>query len=295
MSRVCVLLAAAAMALAGCGASNDAAEPVVEITQRPSTEVPGTEWQLVGVRQAGVTVPTRPNLDVTFVVRPKGRFLLRSCNNLFGDVVFGASTATFDAGSTTRRICPGAAGEVEHAVRSALEGVMEWKAGDRQLWLTNAANDVRLEFRVKDPAQPPVSAVLVATVPGTALGCRIMAGVAEGGERLYALARIRAGGPWRLVRSGPVAPGDGPLLAWELLDSASGRQCTAGFAPPETARVGYQARPDAEIVDLDVHRVAGIATPIYTGLLDPIRSAEPGRLRAYDTAGNVLAVWAVVS
>lgn len=293
--RLGVFPAVAALVLAGCGAANDAAEPTVTTVQRPALEVPGTEWQLVGVRQAGVTSPTRPNLDVTLVVQPTGRFLLRSCNNLFGDAVFGASTAMFDAGASTRRICPGAAGEVEQAVRSALEGEVAWLVEGRELSLTNMDHDVRLDFRVKDPAQPPVSAVLVAAVPGLPLGCRIMAGVAEGGERLYALAQTRVDGPWRLVRTGPAAPGDGPMLARELLDGDSGRQCAAGFAPPATARVGYQARSDGPVVDLQLHRAPGISTPIYTGVLSSTPSAEPGRVRAYDAEGRVLTVWAALS
>lgn len=293
--RHSALFAAAALALAGCGASKDGAEPVVEVAQRPSVEVPGTEWQLVGVRQAGVTVPTRPNLDVTFVVEPSGRFLMRSCNNVFGDSVFGESTAMFDPGLATSRICPGAAGEVEQAIRSTLDGEVAWRAEGRRLSLTNMDHDVQLDFRVKDVAQPPVSAVLVAAVPGTALGCRIMAGVAAAGERLYALAQTRVDGPWRLVRSGPAAPGDGPMLARELVDAESGRQCTAGFAPAATTRVGFQARSDAPVVDLRLHRVPGISTPIYTGLLESVPSAEPGRLRAYDDAGHVLAVWTAPS
>lgn len=294
--RAGVFLAVAALALAGCGASKDAAEPTVATVQeRPPVEVPGTEWQLVGVRQAGVTSPTRPNLDVTLVVQPTGRFLLRSCNNLFGDVVFGASTAMFDAGTSTRRICPGAAGEVEQAIRSTLEGEVGWLVEGRELALTNLDHDVRLDFRVKDPAQPPVSAVLVAAVPGMPLGCRIMAGVAEAGERLYALAQTRTDGPWRLVRTGPAAPGDGPLLARELLDTDSGRQCTAGFVPPATIRVGYQARSDGPVVDLALQHVEGMSTPIYTGVLELTPSAEPGRVRAYSANGQVLAVWTAPS
>ncbi|MGQ0845161.1 MAG: META domain-containing protein [Sporichthyaceae bacterium] len=294
-ARVVSSLAAFAL-LAGCGAAEQDAAPVVQAgSPTPAVALERTEWQLVGVRQAGVTVPTRPNLDVTMVVEPSGRFLLHACNNVFGEVVLGASTAMFDGRSTTRRACSGAASEVDAAVRSALLGEVGWEIAGRLLSLSTLDQDVRLDFRVKDPAQPPVSAVLVATVPEMPLGCRIMAGVAESGERLYALAQTREDGPWRLVRSGPAAPGDAPILAPELQDAATGRQCTAGFAPGAAARVAYQARPDAPPVDLALHRVSGIATPVYTGILERTPSAEPGLIRVYDAGGRVLQVWSTLA
>jgi heat shock protein HslJ len=290
-----VLSVLAALSLAGCGAADEPSSPVVQTAPAPAVGLERTTWQLIGVRQAGVTVPTRPNLDVTLVVEPTGRFLLRACNNVYGDVVLGATNAMFDGRSNTRRVCSGAAAEVDAAVRTALLGEVTWTIEHRGLSLATKDDDVQLDFRVKDPAQPPVSAVLVAAVPGMPRGCRIMAGVGEFGTRLYALAQTRRDGPWRLVRSGPAAPGDAPILAPEMLDSAQGRQCTAGFAPEEAARVAYQAGPDAPVVDLDLHRVPGIATPVYTGVLLAAPAAEPGRIRAYDAQGRVLAVWSTVA
>lgn len=291
--RTRVMLTAVVLVLSGCGASDEQAAPVVQTPSVPVVQLERTVWQLVGVRQAGVTVPTRPNLDVTLVVQPEGRFLLRSCNNVFGDLVFGKSTAMVDGGSGTRRVCPGAAGEVDEILRSAMVGEVAWNLQGRGLSLTNIDHDVRLEFRVKDPSQPPTSAVRVATVGGLAQGCRVMVGLAEAGERLYALARTRPGGPWRLVRGGPAAPGDAPLLAPELLDPVTGRRCTAGFAPPQTARVGYQLGGDGPIAELRLHRAPGIASPVYAGVLESHDSSEPGRLRAYDAQGRVLALWSL--
>lgn len=288
-----MMLTAALLVLAGCGAADEQASPVAAEPSRPAAEFERTVWQLVGVRAAGVVVPTRPNLDVTLVVQPGGRFLVRSCNNVFGDLVLGESTAMVDGGSGTNRVCPGAAGEVDEMLRSAMFGEVGWKLEDRSLSVTNIDHDVRLDFRVKDPSQPPTSAVRVATVGGLAQGCRIMVGVAEAGERLYALARTRPGGPWRLVRGGPAAPGDAPLLAPELLDRTTGRSCTAGFAPPQAVRVGYQIGGDGPVAELRLHHVAGIGSPVYAGVLESHDSAEPGRLRAYDAQGRVLALWSL--
>ncbi len=286
-----VVLVGAVLGLGGCGAAEDRAEPVVQAPVQVSVPVEQTVWQLVGVRQAGVTVPTRPNLNVTLVVQPAGTFLLRACNNIFGDVVLGKSTAMFDGGTGTRRVCPGAAAEVDEALRSALVGEVAWEQVDRSLVLTNVDHDVRLDFRVKDRAQPPTSAVRVASVAGSIVGCRIMAGRAEAGDRLYALAQTRPGGPWRLVRGGPAAPGDAPLLAPELLNRATGQTCTAGFAPVGATRVEFQPGESGPTEDLGLHRVPGIEAPIYTGVVASGGSAEPGRVRAYDAAGRVLAVW----
>lgn len=287
--RAGLLLCATALVVAGCGAAEERADPVVQAAA--SIPLVGTEWQLVGMHQAGVTVPTRPNLDVTFTVQPDGRFQSKACNNVSGQVVLGASTAMFDGGSATDWVCPGAAAEVDGALRSTLHGAVNWVIEGRTLRMDNAEHDVRLEFRVKDQAQPPTSAVTVASLEGSAPGCRIMVGTTDSGERLYALGQLRAGGPWRLVRSGPAAPGDAPLLAPELLDRSTGRTCTAGFAPASATRVAFQAGAEGPETELTLHRMAGIASPIYVGVIAPSTSAEPGRVRAYDADGRVLALW----
>lgn len=288
--RAAPFLCAVALVVAGCGAAEESAEPVVQV----SAPIPlaDTDWQLVGVHQAGVTVPTRPNLDVVLAVEPDGQFLTTTCNTVSGDVVIDGSTAVFDGGSATHWPCPGAGAEVDGVVRSALQGVVSWVIEGRTLRIENAARDVRLEFRVKDQAQPPTSAVTVASREGVVPACRVMAGItAAGDERLYALGQLRPAGPWRLVRNGPAAPGDAPLLAPELLDRDTGRTCTAGFAPPGTARVTFQAGAEGPEAELDLHRAPGIASPIYVGTIAPSTSAEPGRVRAYATNGRVLALW----
>lgn len=286
-------LCAAALGVAGCAAADDGPEPVVPA----SVEAPlvGTEWQLVGVHQAGVTVPTRPNLDVTLVIGPDGRFSAKACNRVSGTAVLGASSAMFDGGTATDWVCSGASAEADAALRSALHGSMEWVVEGRSLRMVNAANDVRLDFRVRDQAQPPTSAVTVASLDAAGPACRVMVGVTDAGDRLYALGRTRPDGPWRLVRTGPVAPGDAPLLAPELLDRDTGRACTVGFAPLGTVRVTFRLGADGPESDLDLHHVAGIRAPIYVGVIAPNGSAEPDRVRAYDAAGRVLGVWSVPS
>ena len=250
-----------------------------------------TDWQLVAVHRAGVTVPTRPNLDVVLAVEPDGQFLTTTCNTVSGGVVLDGSIAVFGGSTATDWPCPGAAAEVDGAMRSALHGAVTWAIEGRTLRIDNPAQDVRLEFRVKDPAQPPTSAVRVAAIEGTTPACRIMAGVTVAGERLYALGQQRPGGPWRLVRGGPSAPGDAPLLAPELLDRESGRACTTGFAPPGTSRVAFQPGAEGPETDLDLHRAPGMTSKIFVGVIAPSTSAEPGRVRAYDADGRVLALW----
>jgi hypothetical protein len=81
------------------------------------------------------------------------------------------------------------------------------------------------------------------------------------------------------------------LLSPALLDRESGRTCTTGFVPSGTARVTVQPGAEGPETDLGLHRVAGSTSPIYVGVIAPSTSAEPGRVRAYDAAGRVLALW----
>jgi heat shock protein HslJ len=279
----------AAALLAGCGGgAPKVAQPVVNEHALRPTPLIGTTWSLIGATQQTGTLIARPNVDVTLQVQPDGHYLLHSCNNVFGVATTTGPRATFDGGSDTWRHCPGLADQVDQLVAAVLPGHVEWAIDGSTLTVTNPATRIALEFRVRDGA-PPLDAAPVVTVVDGAVRCRLVAGHTADGDRLYALARTRPNGPWRLLPSGPAAPGDGPLLAPQLTDSEADRACVAGFAPPGTATMRFRA-PGRTPQDVPLHHATAIADAIYVGVLPS--AATGGQLIAYDAAGHELGRWA---
>jgi heat shock protein HslJ len=280
------LLAAAALAGCGGGAAG-AGRPVAAVATLRPTPLVGTTWLLTRVTQPAGATAARPTVDATLLIKDDGHYLLRSCNNIFGTVTTTGAAADFTGGSDTWRHCPGVAGRIDDAVAAALPGHVHWAVDGSRLTISNPAGTA-LEFRVRDGA-PPLDAAPVTTLIDGAVRCRLIAGHTADGDRLYALTQVRTDGPWRLVPTGPAAPGEGPLLIPQVTDSRPARDCAAGFAPAGTATVTYRA-PGGTTTDLPLHRVVGFPDPVYVGGV--LSGVPTGRLVAADAAGYQLSDWA---
>lgn len=277
--------------LGGCGGVSPKTTPVAQVVPavrqgiREPFALQGTQWELVRVQRGDEWLWARPNLDSTLVVDSDGKFLLNGCNNVAGSVVPGPDLALFDGGTITWRHCPGVEGQIDGALAKALQGSVAWAIHDRSLELRPVGSGLRLQFRVKDVAQPPVSAATVATVLDGRASCRILVGATEAGERLYALAQTRRDGPWRLLPGGPAAPAEGPVLATQLLDESSRRRCVTGFAPAGATEGAFGGTGVSQNVAL--YRVPGIEAPAYAAVVP----AAGGILRFYDENNAELASW----
>lgn len=255
--------------------------------------VVGTTWQLVAVVKGERRTAARPNLDATLEFSREGNFRLDTCNLLWGSVSLIPSRAVFGNQYQARRHCAGVAGYVDRAAHTVLRGLADWSLDDRGLHVRSPDRDLALQFREAGTDQPPVDARELGTLDTAKANCRLLIADTADGSRLYLLARTRAGGPWRLLPGGPIAPGDNPALHPSLAGHGqrSGSQsrgvwtCTAGFAPAQTATVAYRA-PGRAPVPLRVHRWANAV--VYLG---PVHRVPDGRITAYDRQGVARAQW----
>lgn len=264
---------------------NPAAVPVAE-----PVKLADVSWQLVRVTADGRTVLTRPNLDHTLEISADGRYLFSSCNNAFGGALVGTGTLHADGGTNTARECAGAAGFVDAAVHRAVPGDLEWTIAGRRLTLTSPIEGVEMEFRVKDRMRPPTTAAEVATVEAGGVWCRAVVGGKADAERLYVLTRKRINGPWRLLESGPAAPGEGPIRSPQRLKPYQ-PACVLGFAPEGAATVTYRRSAAEPGVGLPLHKVPGSERRIYAALIVP---KPDGMIESHDRAGRTLTRWAAL-
>lgn len=285
-------LAAAALAAGLSYGMLGAGDPAEPAAATPAAGGPAdaplldTTWQLVSVERGRYAMLARPNLDITLRLDPAGRFLIRSCNNVFGDSRPGEATVLLAGAANTYRPCAGMAEPIDAALHEAANGWLDWAVDDGELTLTRA--DLTLTFRAEESGQPPVDTTPILDLEDGPVRCRAVVGGSGEGLRLYALANPKRGGPWRLLPAGPAAPGDGPMLSKQLEQKVTGHACVLGLAPPGTAVVEYRSKPGATAVPLEVHAVEGSETPAYSGV---ILRRDTGRLTALDAAGTRLVSW----
>lgn len=285
--------AAAAALVAGLGYSvlgvDRSSEPIAPartVTAPQDAPLVDTTWRLVAVQRGETRLLARPNIDTTMRLEPDGEFLIKSCNNVFGQSRINGATVLLDGASNTTWSCDATAEAVGKAVHEVAVGWLSWRVEGNRLWLSGPGPT--LEFRVKDSGQPPVSATEIVAIQTGPVRCRAVAGGVGDGLRIYALSNAELGGPWRLLPTGPVAPGEGPLLSRQLEQRRSGIACVVGFAPPGTAQVVYRSAPGAGLVPLDLRPVPGTDVPAYSGVI--VRRST-GEIAALDAQGTTLQSW----
>lgn len=256
-----------------------------------AVQLAGTRWQLVQVSADGRSVPARPNLDHVLELASDGGYLFTSCNNVFGDALVGTDTLHTDGGSNTSRECPGPAAFIDAAIHRVVPGALTWRLSGRVLTLRSAAEGVELQLRVKDRIRPPTTAAEIVTVERGGVSCRAVVGGTGEAERLYVLTRTRSGGPWRLLESGPAAPGEGPIRS-PARPKPDEPTCVIGFAPPGAVAVTYRRSATGPASDLPLREVPGSDRRIYAAL---IVAVPEGAVEARDGAGRLLARWAVLN
>lgn len=288
-----------ALLLAGCssGDGDKAAELPQDAARSATAKVApvhdaplvDTMWQLVSIRRTTGSTFARPDLDVTLHLDENDRFLIKGCNNVFGPVKVSRTTLWFDGGANTFRPCPSAtATAIDQTLLEIAAGVLEWQVSGRTLRLSAGAATTVLDFRVRESAPPPIDTAELGEVAAGTLRCRPVVGSTTDGVRLWVLIPTRLGGPWRLLTTGPAAPGEPPMLSRALGSRAAGPACIAGLAPAGTTAVTYRAGPKAQPVPVAVHPVPGSELLAYAGIVD---RRDTGTLSATDAAGTELVSW----
>ncbi|MGQ0625945.1 MAG: META domain-containing protein [Sporichthyaceae bacterium] len=249
----------------------------------------GTSWQLETIRTATGILSARPDLDITLRLDEQGNFLIRGCNTIAGPARQSGSALWLDGGTTTDWTCSGeVATSVDALLGDFAHGARDWEIRDAHLVLTAPERSTALTFRVVEDAPPPIDTVELGELGAGSLRCRPIVGNTAHGLRLWVLTPTRVGGPWRLIPTGPAAPGEPPILSLRLENRAAGRSCVAGLAPPGTTSVTYRPDPRTAAIEVPVHQVPGTSWIAYAAIVE---RRDTGALTALDAEGRKLIAW----
>ncbi|MGQ0629781.1 MAG: META domain-containing protein [Sporichthyaceae bacterium] len=296
-ARTAVALAGALLLAAGCSgggeerfaaglAPGDRAGVPAADTSTPLRE---TTWQLETISKATGVVFVRPDLDITFRIDDQNRFVLRGCNDVVGPVRLSGSALWLDGEAHTFWTCSGeVASSVDALLLEFADGARDWEVTGEHLVLTAPEQATSLRFRVLEDAPPPIDTLELGELAAGSLRCRPIVGNTGQGLRLWVLTPTRPDGPWRLIPTGPAAPGEPPILSRRLENRAAGRSCVAGLAPAGTASVSYRAHPAAAAESVPVHAVPGTDLMAYAGIVE---RRDTGKLTAIDAEGRKLVAW----